>query len=109
MTNGFHLYMFVVIKMVGLQDDYNHNEAMLNIINAGTQYGPNQNEADHEFNAYLANLAVEQQPHVQEPPVQESAGEVYLLIVYLHLIYMKLNNSISSYIYINVLLNLLCL
>jgi hypothetical protein len=73
--------------MADPQDDYDHNEAMLNIINAVTQYAPNQNEADQEFNAYLANLAVEQKPHVQEPPVQESASEVYLLIVYLHLIY----------------------
>jgi hypothetical protein len=29
------------------QDDYDQNEAMMNIINAGTQYGPNnQDEAD---------------------------------------------------------------
>jgi hypothetical protein len=82
MTNGFHLYIVVVIKMADPQDDYDHNEAMLNIINVDTQYSPNQNATDQEFNAYLANLAVEQQPHVQE-----SAGEVYLLIVYLHLIY----------------------
>jgi hypothetical protein len=32
--------------MTDPQDNYDHNEAMLNIINAGTQYGPNQNEAD---------------------------------------------------------------
>jgi len=31
--------------MVDLQDNY-ENEAMMNIINAGSQYGPNQNEAD---------------------------------------------------------------
>jgi hypothetical protein len=99
MTNGFHLYIVVVINMADTQDDYDHNEAMLNIINAGSQYGPNQNEVDQEFNAYLENLVVEQQPHVQEPPMQESAGEVYLLIVYSHLRYMKLNNSINSYIY----------
>jgi hypothetical protein len=28
------------------QDDYVQNETMMNIINASTQYGPNQNEAD---------------------------------------------------------------
>jgi hypothetical protein len=39
MTNGFHLYIVVVINMADTQDDYDHNEAMLNIINAGTQYG----------------------------------------------------------------------
>jgi hypothetical protein len=31
--------------MADLQDDY-ENEAMMNIINACSQYGPNQNEAD---------------------------------------------------------------
>jgi hypothetical protein len=77
MTNGFHLYIVVVIKMVDPQDEYDHNEAMMNIINTSNQYGtPNQNKANQEFNTYLANL-VEQQPHVQEPHVQESAGEVY--------------------------------
>jgi hypothetical protein len=40
MTNGFHLYIVVVIKMADPQDDYDHNEAMLNIINAVTQYAP---------------------------------------------------------------------
>jgi hypothetical protein len=63
------------------QDDYDQNEAMMNIINAGTQYGPNQNEADQEFDNYLANLEDENEPHVQE-----SAGKVYLLII-LHLLY----------------------
>jgi hypothetical protein len=28
------------------QDDYDQNETMMNIINASTQYGPNQNKAD---------------------------------------------------------------
>jgi len=31
--------------MAHQQDDYD-NEAMMNIINADSQYGPNQNEAD---------------------------------------------------------------
>jgi hypothetical protein len=44
----------------------------MNIINAGTQYGSNQNEADQEFDDYLANLEDEHEPHVQKPPpVQE--------------------------------------
>jgi hypothetical protein len=69
------------------QDDYDQNETMMNIINTVTQYGPNQNEADQEFDDYLANLEDEHEPHVQEPPpVLESAGEVYLLII-LHLLY----------------------
>ena len=42
------------------QDDYDQNEAMMNIINAGTQCGPNnQNEADPEFDdgsQYLLNF-----------------------------------------------------
>jgi len=46
MTNGFHLYIVVVVKMVGPQDNIDHNETMLNIINNGSQYGPNQNEVD---------------------------------------------------------------
>jgi hypothetical protein len=28
------------------QDDYDQNEAMMNIINAGTQYGTNRKEAN---------------------------------------------------------------
>ena len=65
------------------QDD-DQNEAMMAIINVGTQYGPNQNEADPEFNdgsQYLLNFEDE-----QELLVQENAGEVYLLII-LHLLY----------------------
>jgi hypothetical protein len=58
MTNGFHLNIVVVIKMANPQDGYDHNEAMMNIINADDQYGA-PNEADQEFNAYLANLEVE--------------------------------------------------
>jgi hypothetical protein len=47
-----------------------------------SQYGPNQNKADQEFDDYLANLEDEHEPHVQEPPpVQEIVGEVYLLII----------------------------
>jgi hypothetical protein len=38
MTNAFHLYIVVVIKMADPQDEYDHNEAMMNIINAGNQY-----------------------------------------------------------------------
>ena len=71
------------------QDDYDQNEAMMNIINAGTQYRPNQNEADPEFDddsQYLLNFEDEQEPLVQENPVQENAGEVYLLII-LHILY----------------------
>ena len=59
------------------QDDYDQNEAMMNIINAGTQYSPNnQDEVDSEFDndsQYLLNFEDEQEPLVQENP-----GEVYL-------------------------------
>ena len=72
------------------QDDYDQNEAMMNIINADTQYGPNnQNEADPEFDdgsQYLQNFEDEHEHLVQENPMQENAGEVYLLII-LHLLY----------------------
>ena len=72
------------------QDDYDQNEAMMNIINVGTQYDPdNQNEVDPEFDdgsQYLLNFENEQEPLVQENPVQENVGEVYLLIN-LHLLY----------------------
>ena len=72
------------------QDDYDQNEAMMNIINAGTRYGPNnQNEADPKFDdgsQYLLNFEDEQEHLVQENHVQENAGEVYLLII-LHLLY----------------------
>ena len=67
------------------QDDYDQNEAMMNIINASTQYGPNQVEADPmEFDdggQYLLNFE-----DGQELLVQENAGEVYLLKI-LHLLY----------------------
>ena len=67
------------------QDDYDQNEAMMNIINAVTQYGPNiQDEADPEFDdgaEYLLNFEDK-----QEPLVQESTGDVYLLII-LHILY----------------------
>ena len=66
------------------QDDYNQNEAVMNIINVGTQYGPNQNEVDPEFDdssQYLLNFEDK-----QEPLVQESTGDVYLLII-LHILY----------------------
>jgi hypothetical protein len=39
MTNGFHLNIVMVIKMANPQDEYDHNEAMMNIINAVDQYG----------------------------------------------------------------------
>jgi len=72
------------------QDDYDQNEAMMNIINADTQYGPNnQNEADPEFDdgsQYLLNFEDEQKLLVQENPVQENTSELYLLII-LHLLY----------------------
>ena len=61
---------------------------MTNIINADTQYGPNQNEADPKFDdgsQYLLNFEDEQKLLVQENPMQENAGEVYLLII-LHLL-----------------------
>jgi len=70
------------------QDNYDQNEAMMNIINAGTQYRPNQNEADLEFDdgsQYLLNFEDEHELLVQENPMQENAGEVYLLII-LHLL-----------------------
>jgi hypothetical protein len=59
------------------QDDYDQNEAMMNIINVGTQYGPNQNEANPEFDngsQYLLNFEDQQEPLVQENHVQENAG-----------------------------------
>ena len=62
----------------------------MNIINASTQYGPNnQNQADPKFDdgsQYLLNFEDEQKPLVQENPVQENVGEVDLLII-LHLLY----------------------
>ena len=65
----------MVIKMAEPQDDYDQNEAMMNIINAGTQYGPNnQNEANPKFDddsQYLLNFEDEQEPLVQENHVQE--------------------------------------
>ena len=54
------------------QDDYDQNEAMMNIINAGTQYDPNQNEANSEFDdgsQYLLNFEDEQELLVQENPM----------------------------------------
>ena len=55
------------------QDDYDQNEAMMNIINADTQHGPNnQNEADLEFDdgsQYLLNFEDEQELLVQENPM----------------------------------------
>jgi hypothetical protein len=73
--------------MADSQDDY-QNEAMMDIINAGTQYGPNKadnNAADFDDGSqYLINFDDEQENLVQENPMQESAGEVYLLII-LHL------------------------
>ena len=77
---GFHLYLVVAIKMAEPRDDYDQNEAMMNIINAGTQYGPNNQEFD-DGSQYLLNFEDE-----QEPRVQENTGEVYLLII-LHLLY----------------------
>ena len=45
--------------MVDPQDNY-ENEAIMNIINAGSQYGPNQNEADpqdfDDGSQYLINF-----------------------------------------------------
>ena len=77
--------------MADPQDDYEQNEAMINIFNAGTQYGPNEadnNAADFDDDddgtQYLLNFDDEQKNFVQENPVQESVGEVYLLII-LHL------------------------
>ena len=75
--------------MAELQDDYDQNESMMNIINAGTQYGPNQNKADLEFDdgsQYLLNFEDEQELLVQENPMQENPNEIYLLIIF-HLLY----------------------
>ena len=85
------------------QDDYDQNEAMMNIINVSTQYRPSHNEADPEFDdgsQYLLNFEDEQELLVQENPVQENAGEVYLLII-LHLLYIYeiKHSSNNSYIY----------
>ena len=69
--------------MADPQDD-SENEAMMNIINVGTQYGPNQNEAVLKFDdgsQYLLNFEDE-----QELLVQENASKVYLLLI-LHLLY----------------------
>jgi len=80
--------------MADPQEDY-ENEAMMNIINAGSQYGPNQNKADLVFDdgsQYLLKfedeqkLLVQENP-MQENPMQENVGEVYLLLI-LHLLYM---------------------
>ena len=71
------------------QDDYKQNEVMMNIINADTQYGPNQNEADPKFydgSQYLLNFGDEQELLVQENPMQENPNEIYLLIIF-HLLY----------------------
>ena len=63
------------------QDEYDQNQAIMNIINADTQYSPNnQDEADPEFDdgsQYLLNFEDEQELLVQENPMQENAGEVY--------------------------------
>ena len=62
------------------QDDYDQNEAMMNITNVVTQYGPNQNEADPEFDdgsQYLLNFEDEHELLVQENPMQENAGEIF--------------------------------
>jgi hypothetical protein len=51
------------------QDDYDQNEAMMNIINADTQYGTNRNEANSKFDdasQYLLNFEYEQELLVQE-------------------------------------------
>jgi hypothetical protein len=70
--------------MADPQDDY-ENEAMMNIINAGSQYGPNLNEADpqdfDDGSQYLINSEGEQENHVQG-----NASEEYLLII-LHFLY----------------------
>ena len=66
------------------QDDCEQNEPMMNIINAGTQYGPNQNETDPELydgSQYLLNFGDEKELLVEENP-----SKVYLLII-LHLLY----------------------
>ena len=75
--------------MAAPQDDYEQNEAMMNIINAGTQYGPNQNEADLKFydgSQYLLNFGDEQELLMQENP-----DEIYLIIICISYIYIKLN------------------
>ena len=70
--------------MADPQEDY-ENEAMMNIINGGSQYGPNQNKVGpqdfDDDSQYLINFE-----DGQENPMQENAGEVYLLII-LHLLY----------------------
>ena len=81
----------------------------MNIINAGTQYRPNQNKADPEFDdgsQYLLNFKDEQEL-IQKNPMQENAGELYLLII-LHLLYIYeiKHSSNNSYICIYVLQNL---
>ena len=69
------------------QYDY-QNEAMMDIINAGTQYGPieaDNNATDFDDGSqYLINFDDEQENLGQENPIQESAGKVYLYI-FLHL------------------------
>jgi hypothetical protein len=88
--------------MADSQDDY-QNEAMMDIINAGTQYGPNEannNTADFDDGSqYLINFDDEQENLVQENPMKESASKVYLLIIlHLQIIYEIKHNSIHIYI-----------
>ena len=68
--------------MADQQDGY-QNEAMMDIINAGTQYGPiaaDNNAMDFDDGSqYLINFDDE-----QENLVPESVGEVYLLIILHH-------------------------
>jgi hypothetical protein len=62
------------------RDDY--NEEMMNIINAGGQCGPIQNQPDPEIeddgSQYL--LFEEDLQAMEENPVQENAGEVIYIL-----------------------------
>jgi hypothetical protein len=60
--------------MADLRDDYDHSEAMMNIINSSDQYSPNLNEADPDFDDRSQYLIFHDE---QENPVQENAGKVF--------------------------------
>ena len=80
--------------MADPQDD-NQNEAIMDIINAGTQYSPNETDnPDFDDDSQYLNFDVGDE---QENVVQKNAGEVYLLIIK-HILYMKLN--IVPFVYI---------
>ena len=82
--------------MADPQDDY-QNEAMMDIINTGTQYGPN--EADNpDFDDDSQYLNFDGDEKLQENDVQENIGKVYILLIK-RLLIMKLNIITFSYLW----------